>query len=244
VKIKTEDLSIFKKAEGNRDIDPANLKKIVNSIKINNMLELRPLTVNKNMEVLDGQHRLEAAKVLGLPVYYEINVDATPEDMILLNTAQKGWSMDDYVKFYASRGDENYIRVLDLAKKYDCSAASIISLSGKGYSTGEGTRRALKNGRLKFDFLEAEDKIKEKMWQYNQVADFIKSRTFEGVNYTGRITFKRALFVLFDNPEFVFSTFMHKLQINISKMHSCTMMSQYVQLLKEIYNYKNENPIP
>jgi hypothetical protein len=241
VKIKTEDLSIFKKAEGNRDIDPGNLKKIVNSIKINNMLELRPLIVNKKMEVIDGQHRLEAAKVLGVPVYYEISVDSTIEDMILFNTAQKGWSTDDYVKFYASRGDENYIRVLDLAKKYDCTAANILSMSTRA---GGRKNNTLKAGHLQFDFLEADEKIRQKMWQYSQVAEFIKLKTFEAKAYTNKITFKRSLFILFENPEFDFETFMRKLQINISKMHPCTMMSQYIQLLKEIYNYRNENPIP
>lgn len=241
MKIKTDDLTIFKKAEGNRKIDPTNLKKIINSIKINNMLELRPLTVNKNMEIIDGQHRLEAAKALGVPVYYEIIVESTAEDMILLNNAQKSWGMEDYVRFYASRGDENYIRVLDLAKKYDCTSGQILSMAGR---SGGNSFIRVRKGRLDFEMVENEDKIKQKMWQYQQTSEFIRSKTFDGLDYTCRITFKRALFSLFENPEFDFSVFMHKLQINISKMHSCTMLSQYIQLLKDIYNYKNENPIP
>jgi hypothetical protein len=71
--LKTSDHGIFKKCPTNRPIDPTNLRHIKASLMINNMLEFRPIMVNKNMEVIDGQHRLEAAKELGLEVFYQIN---------------------------------------------------------------------------------------------------------------------------------------------------------------------------
>ena len=67
--LKTSDYSIFKKFPGNRDINPLNLRKITNSIKMHNMLDLKPIIVTESMEVTDGQHRLEAAKVLGVPIF-------------------------------------------------------------------------------------------------------------------------------------------------------------------------------
>ena len=32
---------------------------------------MRPIVVNKKMEVMDGQHRLMAAKQLGVEIYYQ-----------------------------------------------------------------------------------------------------------------------------------------------------------------------------
>jgi len=74
--IKTKDYSIFKKHESNRGIDQNNLKKIVNSIKAEDLLAFRPILVDAQMRVIDGQHRLEAARLLDLDVYYQRKEEA------------------------------------------------------------------------------------------------------------------------------------------------------------------------
>lgn len=68
----TKDYNIFKKHPNNREIFHANLEKIKRSIQIKNLLEYRPIIVDKKMQVIDGQHRLEAARQLGVPIYYQM----------------------------------------------------------------------------------------------------------------------------------------------------------------------------
>ncbi len=126
----TEDYSVFKKNSSNRDIDQVNLKKIVNSIKIKNLLELRPLVVNSNMEIIDGQHRLEAAKILSLAVYYTVRKEIENSDIILLNSAQKPWILSDYIQFYAKEGKKNYQKIVDVSKKYNTSINDVLLLAG------------------------------------------------------------------------------------------------------------------
>ena len=64
----TSDYDQFTYLVGNRDIVNKHVKSL--SAEIDNRdLEI-PIIVNEKMEVCDGQHRLEAYKVLGKPVPY------------------------------------------------------------------------------------------------------------------------------------------------------------------------------
>ena len=116
--LETSDYSIFQKHSSNRNIDKSNLNKIINSIKARNLLYLRPIIVNKNFEIIDGQHRLEAAKYLELPVFYQIQPEAVDEDIILLNDNMKRWTIDDYLNYYLSKGNIEYTKLNEFIKKY------------------------------------------------------------------------------------------------------------------------------
>jgi len=56
-----------------------------------------PIRVNKNMEVVDGQHTLEARKQLDLKVPFIIMDSDDPLDVARLNTGRKNWSMENYL---------------------------------------------------------------------------------------------------------------------------------------------------
>lgn len=53
----TTSYGLFKKHPLNREIDEQNLNKIIQSIKHQNLLNIQPILVNENYEVVDGQHR-------------------------------------------------------------------------------------------------------------------------------------------------------------------------------------------
>ncbi len=116
----TKDYDMFKKHENNRDIDSGNLRRIMASIQTQNMLEFRPILVDSKMRIIDGQHRLEAAKKLDVEVFYQINEESSHEDIALLNSAQKRWYTQDYMNYYASLGKSAYAKLLDYSKKKQC----------------------------------------------------------------------------------------------------------------------------
>ena len=68
------------------------------------------------MEVLDGQHRLLAAKKLGCDIYYQIEERLTSADIILMNVS-KAWNITDYINFYCKQGNSNYIKFNEFVKK-------------------------------------------------------------------------------------------------------------------------------
>lgn len=65
----TRDYSVFKYLKGNRGINLKNVNSIVDNVRDNGLLPTIVI-VNENMEVIDGQHRIEAFKQLNLPVEF------------------------------------------------------------------------------------------------------------------------------------------------------------------------------
>jgi len=66
---KTNDLSIFNQIKGNRPPNPQHVRRLCDSIKTHGILQ-NPIIVNENMDIIDGQHRLLAAKESESSVYY------------------------------------------------------------------------------------------------------------------------------------------------------------------------------
>lgn len=114
---KTSNLDMFKSLEGNRTVEASRAKKIKDSIIKNGYIHC-PIIVNENMEVIDGQGRLEALKQLGLPVEYIVFGGLTIKECIALNVYQTGWTLMDYIESFADRGIKSYEFLMHLIKKY------------------------------------------------------------------------------------------------------------------------------
>ena len=48
---------------GNREINQAHVLELIESFGKANLFDAHPVVVNEKMEVIDGQHRLEAARI-------------------------------------------------------------------------------------------------------------------------------------------------------------------------------------
>lgn len=107
---KTQNYSAFKKIIGNRELSERNIKNIIKNIKENG---LKPtiVIVNDKMEVIDGQHRIEALKRLNLPVFYQVHPGLTLEDCVAMNTSGVNWKAEDYIDSYAEMGNEHYVNL-------------------------------------------------------------------------------------------------------------------------------------
>lgn len=82
----TTNYDMFKFRDDNRTkIRKRHVDTLAESIQRNNQLEKHPIVVNQDMEIINGQHRLCAAKELGIPVYYIVQEEFTPEDLYISN---------------------------------------------------------------------------------------------------------------------------------------------------------------
>ena len=114
----------------NRVLSIGKVEKLAEAMKRNNLLHLYPIIVNKKNEILDGQHRFEAAKIAKCEIFYLVS-DATYDigNVAESNSFQKGWNLADYIRFWAKSEKPEYLRVVALAKKYDIRATAICNLS-------------------------------------------------------------------------------------------------------------------
>lgn len=128
----TNNYSLFGYIRGNREISSSNLKKITESLKKRRIKETSILVGHvpddkngKIFHILDGQHRFESCKKLGLPISFVIYQDYNPSDMDkslgvieLLNTASKTWDVSNFMISKATIGNVNYQRYVELYNKY------------------------------------------------------------------------------------------------------------------------------
>lgn len=116
----TKNYGQFKRITGNRSINNSHLNSLIKSIANRNLLEFAPILVNEKMEIIDGQHRLEAARACDVPIYYRVlDLDQTQsfEDMIILNTFARSWNLVDYLDSYVSLEKEDYKIVSEIYDK-------------------------------------------------------------------------------------------------------------------------------
>ena len=113
----TYDYSIFKKLEGNRTTSIARINKIRKSIMEVGYIT-SPILVNENMEIIDGQGRFEALKMLGLPIEYIVQPGINIKECIAMNVYQTNWSLLDYIQSYAEKGLQSYKYLVEVMNKF------------------------------------------------------------------------------------------------------------------------------
>lgn len=108
---KTENLSIFKMLPHNRPVVQSHVIRLAGSMADRPHLRpARPVLVNDNYQVIDGQHRLKASELNGQAVYFMVVPGLTISDARLLNALQRTWSLLDYAYSYASSKVPAYVQ--------------------------------------------------------------------------------------------------------------------------------------
>lgn len=225
---KTSDLSIFKSLDGNRDVIQSHLKRLSVSMSKNRLFS--PIIVNEKYEVIDGQHRLMAAKINNTEIEYIIVKGYGLKEVQILNANSKNWSSDDYMNGYCDLNNINYIKYRDFKNKY-----------GFGHSECQALLSGVTSTSLQPIFNSGEFKIKDlKLAIDNAEKIQMISEFYEGYK---RRSFVLSLMYLFKNKDFIFTQFIQKLKIQPTALVDCTSSSSYLLLLEEIYNYKSRNKV-
>lgn len=125
----TKDYSKFKLVVSNREVDKNHVKRLAESIRRKNLLFIRPLIVNDDMQVIDGQHRLAACELINEHVHYIKVAGLSKSDISILNTAQKNWSRIDFINFFAIEGKPEFKLLAKMINKYsDLKVSLVINL--------------------------------------------------------------------------------------------------------------------
>jgi len=244
---KTNKLEIFKPIVGNRPTNPMHIRRLSSSIKQNGLLQ-NPIIVNEKMQVIDGQHRLSAAKLADSSIYYIIAKGYNLKDVQTLNLNQKNWNKKDFMDGYAAMGIESYVKLKDFVNYNkvfnitDCIALCSNGAASKSSSLSNKYRPSLKKPiNLKEVFEEGTWKGKDfKLAQEN--ADKLKmiKPYYDGYR---RSTFIGTMLQLLKNDNFNFIQFLDKLKFQKNKLQDSTSVSQYKLLIEDIYNYKRREKV-
>lgn len=150
----TLDYGQFKKVLGNREVKTKGVKwdRLCESMQKHG--QLVPAIVDKDFYILDGQHRLEACRHLGIPFVYVFTNGTTSAEVIGDLNASNSWGVLDYINYYASRPVVNaasYKRLQSLLVDFkELTPSSMIALALLKGDGGAAYTKAITAGRIVF----------------------------------------------------------------------------------------------
>lgn len=243
---KTYDLSIFTQIDGNRVPNLQHIKRLSDSIRVYGM-KCNPILVNEKFQVIDGQHRLMAAKEAESFVYYIIVNGYSLSEVHTLNLNQKNWTKKDFMDGYANMGVESYVKLkFFIEKNDDYTFGDCLNLCSN--TSGYGSLSRYNEDRTDGRAYKMTEIFEEGTWvgkDFKIAQDWANKIRMLKPYYLGynRSTFVGTMITLFSNPNFDFNEFMHKVRLQPTALVDCANRDQYKTLIEDIYNYRSRNKI-
>lgn len=227
---KTKEYHKFKLIGGNREVKDSHLKPLMKSVADNNLLEFNPILVNEDFEVIDGQHRLRAAEILGIPVYYITLVGGRIPEVVTFNTNTRNWSLEDFLELNIKRGNEHYIKLKEYCDKYKLSISSTLVLLHAPTKKPGSLVTAFKNGEFRVTTPLFAQEVGDRLLEYEPLIpknvylsrEFVKAIT----EMTRQDIYEHGIMV-------------RKLSINGQNLIRAPHLKDMYRQLEEIYNFKS-----
>ena len=222
----TYNYDMFAKVNGNRTVDRGNYKKLKQSM-VEEQLMI-PIIVNEKYEIIDGQHRFEAAKELGLPVYYIICEGYGIEQVKRANIVSKTWKKQQFLDMYLAEDKEEYVIFNSLIQTYNIPIAVLIKMFA--------VIRGVPVTKVSLEFEEGEFVATEAM----QIMKFMDDlEDFSGFEEYKTSNFITAFMRLYFRPDYLHEKMVNKLARRGSVLEPKTTINDYLNILcNEIYSYK------
>ena len=221
---KSNDLSIFKELKGNRVVNKAHVKRLAETISTDvDKTKYHPLLVNENMEVIDGQHRLEAFEMLKIPAYYIQEAGLKLDDAQTLNKLAKPWAPIDYARSYADLGNNNYQHYLDFKDEYKLNHDILMRYLHLSSITTEMFRA----GKLKVRSLQDSRDLADKLMDFERYIERYKQRSFA-------IAFQ----TMWEHVDYDHDKMLKILDKHVDKLEYQATPEDYLRVLEGLYNGK------
>lgn len=228
----TRDYDKFKFRDDNREaISQPRVEDLIKKIQKKNLLHLNPIIINDKWEVINGQHRVLAAKKLGLEIYYIQDNAITPGDIATINDV-KSWKLNDYLNFYVKNGYPEYIKLNEFIKRHNISLKVAFNVArGRG-------RKALT------DFMEGkyvhDSEMKDEYIEIcHELVEFLRQQKGKILStFTTSAKFWQAVSAIAMLDKFDRKHFIKNCQLHHNKIMAKASLNDYIRLFQWIYNYR------
>lgn len=226
----TKDYSLFKYILANREVSIPHVNRLVKAIRKNNLLHLNPIIVNNDMEILDGQHRIAAAELLNVEIFYQVDEKVSKKDLSDLNSVKKNWSTMDYINFWGvekAAGFDELSKFLSIYPNLPPSTALMLL-------SGDGSRdmNNLKNGIIDISNLTEATHIADVVKKFRNIIDFAYDRNFI-------LSIARVI----KSGKYDQAIMDKRLEYQSRSLVKCATVRQYIEMLEEIYNKGSHNKV-
>lgn len=223
----TTDYKSFKFLQENRaKIDESNVKKIMASLKSRNLMHLKPVLVDGNMQIIDGQHRVLACERLGIPVIYQIDPTLACEDIILMNN-QRPWFTSDYFNFFIQKRRPEYLKLQSFMHKHSLSLKIALNIL-------HGTSQNFANEFRKGNYVFKEDMMDQNFECAWIIIDLIKRIAIGNKNWCKSSKFWKALFILINHENFELKKFLSNAEKKAERFGPRATINDYLRMFEVV----------
>lgn len=230
----TYDYDRFKIMADNRNINLLHVRRLVESFK--NKYLVCPIICNEYFEVIDGQHRREAAKETGEPLYYIMIEGYGIEEVQILNVNQKNWTKMDHLHSYCAEGVKPYLEFKKFMDDFPELSFQACERILTGLSSGSATKRQDGKSVAMKDFEQGKLFIPDLNKSYSVARRIMDFKPHYPGFYKG--IFATVMLSLLKSKNYNHKEMLHKLSVCPIKMQDCLNVEEYKKLIEDIYNHK------
>jgi hypothetical protein len=205
---------------------------LVDSMKQHGYRHSCPIAVREILPgrylIVDGQHRFQAAKNLGIAFYFIIDDDLDIETVRHMARTMRKWSLDDYVTSQVRQGNDDYVRLRRLRMK---SGMNWEAFMRGGWADYRAVRIEVIKGKFQLT-TRREEQIEEFLSRF----EMFKKIFPEGWYHRH---FVAACALIFSHPKYSHEQFCDRLEYQSTLLVRCPDTAEYVKLLNRIYNYRS-----
>lgn len=221
----SNDYSIFKTMDGNRNVDAKHVKSLQKLMLENGNLTAEfPVVVDANGYIIDGQHRVEALKGLGWEIGYRVEETATIETVRAINQGNRNWGWRDIAYSYATRGNEHYAWFIAFVDQYGLRFTPALAIATQ-IGESRTTRRVFSNGELV---------IQDKAKAHDIAAQIVAIQRLVQLDNGD---FSHSLNMIMRSPQYDHDRMMNKLRQQGELLPIKARRTDYMRRLEEIYNF-------
>lgn len=226
---------------GNRSVTSVksrhHIEKLMESMRKSYLPQ--PIIVDENFSVLDGQHRLEAAKKLKLPIYFiKMHSPISIMDIQRVNNVTNKWDTPDYLssnlalekdKYPVDFHQHPYHLYAWFKKRYKFAHRNILEMFYDNY-----------NEKLMNELFRSGDLTIKNLQKAKSLAEYILSfkHLMIQVPYNNR-SFVTAFLKVMKHYKFNRKTWIQKVELNSRRLVKCTTVLDYRAVICDVYNWNN-----
>lgn len=232
----TDNYSLFRIIDGNREINTAKISRIENEILHGvDVLRYCPIIVQEKvdnnhqayLEIIDGQHRFYVAKNTLSRVWYVLVKTFDLKDIASINSNSSNWKAQDYINCYLKQKNPNYETLNEFLLKYQLPLSVTIKLlsTGNPISTGGVAVEPMVKFRKGLFVTQ----------NVNQAVEFCNDLLlFSDFKYYRERTFVGAIYTIIQANKIDIKTLAEKVKQNPKQLSKEYLLKDYLEVLENI----------
>ena len=231
----TTNYDLFDYHENQQAMSPVRVRKVAESMRNTGFWASKPIGIyrkNGRLVIIDGHHRFEAARTLGLPVLFVVEPEKNGGLIGLANSLVGTWKTESFAKLYASQGNRDYEDLLFYVEQGIPLQRASSLLHGESAHSCNSSQR-VKHGTFKIKTDKYINAVLAIINSVKEIAPEISKRVY--IDAISQLLFLK---------EFDQDVLIKRIEAHPTGIVRCADRNQALEALEETYNFRAREKTP